>query len=59
MRAIGETDLAAAAASVLAKIAATLPDDREQHLFHRVSNVDRPEAPYPPFRGLGLLQQAC
>ena len=59
MRAIGDTDLAAAAASVVAKIAATLPDDREQHLFHRVSSVDRPEAPYPPFWGLELIQQAC
>ena len=41
---MGDPALAKAATSVLAKVAATLPDDREQHLFHAVSQVYRPEA---------------
>src|SRR5690606_35453184 len=40
---MGDPDLAAAATSALAKIAATLPDDREQHLLHAVSQVYRPD----------------
>lgn len=39
VRRMGDPDLAAAAASVVAKVAATLPDDREQQLFHAVSKV--------------------
>lgn len=41
--------LARAAASVRAKVAATLPDDREQHLFHAVSQV-YPARPALPAR---------
>ncbi|GJE40761.1 helix-turn-helix transcriptional regulator [Methylobacterium persicinum] len=59
VRAMGDPDLAAAAASVVAKVAATLPDDREQHLFHCVSKVYRPEARYAPAQHLGLIRQAC
>lgn len=59
VRAMGDPDLAAAAASVAAKGAATLPDDREQHLFHCVSKVYRPEARYAASHDLGLIRQAC
>ena len=59
VRAMGDPDLAAAAASVVAKVAATLPDDREQHLFHCVSKVYRPEARYAPSNDLGLIRRAC
>ena len=44
VRHMGDPALAKAAASVLAKVAATLPDDREQHLFHAISQVYRPDA---------------
>lgn len=56
---MGDPDLARAAASVRAKVAATLPDDREQHLFHAISRVYRPDARYPPMRDLALLREAC
>ena len=59
VRAMGDPDLATAAASVLAKVAATLPDEREQHLFHAVSKVYRPGARYTPAPSLGLIRQAC
>lgn len=59
VRGMGDPALAAAAASVVAKVAATLPDDREQHLFHAVSKAYRPDARYPPVRGLELIRQAC
>lgn len=59
VRGMGDPDIAAAAASVLAKVAATLPDDREQNLFHAVSKVYRPEARYSPMQGLGLVRRAC
>ena len=39
VRHMGDPALAKAPVSVLAKVAATLPDDREQHLFHAVSHV--------------------
>ena len=38
---IRSTQRIMAAASVLAKVAATLPDRREQHLLHAVSQVRR------------------
>lgn len=56
---MGDPVLARAAASVRAKVAATLPDDREQHLFHAVSQVYRPEPRYSPMRELSLLREAC
>lgn len=59
VRGMGDPDLAAAAASVLAKVAATLPDDREQNLFHAVSKVYRPDARYPHVQDLRLIRQAC
>lgn len=56
---MGDPALARAAASVMAKIAATLPDDREQYLLHAVSKVYRPEGRYPLAPELGLIRQAC
>ncbi|RYE08332.1 MAG: YafY family transcriptional regulator [Hyphomicrobiales bacterium] len=55
---MGDPQLAAAATSVLAKVAATLPDDREQYLFHAVSRVYRPDRRYPQV-DMELLRRAC
>lgn len=43
---MGDPTLATAAISVLAKVAASLPDDNEQHLFHAISQVYRPDVRY-------------
>jgi predicted DNA-binding transcriptional regulator YafY len=59
VRSLGDPALAEAAASVLAKVAATLPDDREQHLLHAVSKVYRPDPRYGPTPDLGLIRRAC
>lgn len=59
VRHMGDPALAEAAASVLAKVAATLPDDREQHLFHAISQVYRPDPRYIPPPYLDLVRQAC
>lgn len=56
---MGDPALAKAAISVLAKVAATLPDDREQHLFHAISQVYRPDARYTQARDLDAIRQAC
>lgn len=47
VRQMGDPALAEAAASVLAKVAATLPDRAEQHLLHAVSRVRRFQARFP------------
>ena len=59
VRHMGDPALARAAASVLAKVAATLPDDREQHLFHAISQVYRPDARYAPPLHVDAIRQAC
>lgn len=59
VRNMGDPALAEAAVSVMAKVAATLPDDREQYLVHAVSKAYRPETRYPPARDLSLIRQAC
>ena len=59
VRGMGDPALAAAAASVLAKVAATLPDESEQALFHAVSKVYRPQARYAAAPDLTLIRQAC
>lgn len=59
VRHMGDPALAEAAASVLAKVAATLPDDREQHLFHAISQVYRPDPRFVPPPHLDLVRQAC
>lgn len=59
VRQMGDAALAAAATSVLAKVAATLPDDREQHLFHAISQVYRPNVRDVPARDMETIRQAC
>lgn len=41
---MGDPTLAKAAISVLAKVSASLPDDREQNLFHAISQGYNPDA---------------
>lgn len=55
---MGDAQLANAAASVLAKVAASLPDDREQYLFHAVSRVYRPDRRYPAL-DMSVIRAAC
>ncbi|MGU3668338.1 helix-turn-helix transcriptional regulator [Methylobacterium sp. A49B] len=57
--AMGDPDLAKASASVLAKVAATLPDEREQQLLHAVSKVYRPEARHAASPDTILIREAC
>ena len=59
VRHMGDPALAKAAISVLAKVAATLPDQGEQHLFHAVSQIYRPEERYAATVDLGIIRQAC
>lgn len=59
VRHMGDPALASAAISVLAKVAASLPDDREQHLFHAISQVYRPEARYAPPLHIEAIREAC
>jgi predicted DNA-binding transcriptional regulator YafY len=56
---MGDPALVAAATAVMAKVAATLPDEGEQHLFHAVSQVYRLETRYPTSPALGMIRQAC
>lgn len=59
VRHMGDPALAAAATSVLAKVAASLPDEREQQMLHAVSQVYRPEARYASPVDMGLLRESC
>jgi predicted DNA-binding transcriptional regulator YafY len=56
---MGDPVMAKAAASVLAKVAASLPDDREQQLFHAISQVYRPEQRYVAVNHAEEIRQAC
>ncbi len=56
---MGDPVLAKAAISVLAKVAATLPDDREQYLFHAISQVYRPSARYLVVVDIAIIRNAC
>lgn len=58
VRQMGDPALATAAQSVLAKVAATLPDDREQYLLHAISQVYRPDARPVPVE-TETIRQAC
>jgi len=51
--------LARAADSVLAKIAATLPDEQERQLLNAIAQVFRPEPRYGPNLDLVPLRSAC
>ena len=55
---MGDPQLAEAAASVLAKVTASLPDDREQYLFHAVSRVYRPDRRFPAV-DMSVIRAAC
>lgn len=59
VRAWGDPALALAADSVLAKIAATLPDERERQLLHAIAQVFRPEPRYVLTLDLAPLRTAC
>lgn len=59
VRHMGDPVLATAAISVLAKVAATLPDDREQYLFHAISRVYRPDARFAATHEMGPIRDAC
>lgn len=56
---MGDPALVRAAASAFAKIAATVPDDREQHLVHAVSQVYRPDERYAGAVEVDVIRQAC
>jgi predicted DNA-binding transcriptional regulator YafY len=56
---MGDPALAKSAISVLAKVAATLPDDGEQHLFHAISQVYHPDARYADARNMDTIRHAC
>lgn len=59
VRHMGDPTLARAASSVLAKVAATLPDGREQELFHAISQVYRPDARILTSVDIDLIRSAC
>lgn len=59
VRLMGDPALAKAAASVLGKVAATLPSKSQQHLLHAVSQVHRFEERYAPLPDMGLVREAC
>lgn len=59
VRAMGDKTLARAADSVLAKVAASLPEGRAQHLFHAVSQVYRPEPCSPSSPDMDRIRAAC
>ncbi len=56
---MGDPALVKAATAVMAKVAATLPDDGEQHLFHAVSQVYRLQTRYAPSPDLHTIRQGC
>jgi predicted DNA-binding transcriptional regulator YafY len=58
VRHMGDPALAKAAVSVLAKVAATLPNESEQRLFHAISQVYRPDPRYPEIGHINLIRQA-
>jgi predicted DNA-binding transcriptional regulator YafY len=58
VRHMGDPALAKAAVSVLAKVAATLPNESEQRLFHAISQVYRPDPRYPEIGYINLIRQA-
>ncbi|ARO56270.1 conserved protein of unknown function; putative ''Winged helix'' DNA-binding domain [Methylorubrum extorquens] len=59
VRHMGDPALAQAAASVLAKVAATVPDRAEQHLLHAVSQVRRSEARFSKIPDMETIRAAC
>lgn len=56
---MGDAALARAAQSALAKVVATLPDDREQQLVHAISRIYRPVARMQGEGTIDAIRQAC
>ncbi|GJE19226.1 helix-turn-helix transcriptional regulator [Methylobacterium marchantiae] len=56
---MGDPALAKAAAAVLGKVAATLPDAGQQHLLHAVSQVRRFETRFAPSPATPVIRQGC
>lgn len=56
---LGDPALAKAARSALAKIVATVPDDREQQLIHAISQIYRPNARMQVGAEIDVVRQAC
>lgn len=56
---MGDPALAKAARSALAKVVATLPDDREQQLVHAISQIYRPDARMHMGIEIDLIREAC
>jgi len=56
---MGDPALAKAAKSALAKVVATLPDDREQQLIHAISQTYRPDARMQVDGTIDSVRQAC
>lgn len=59
VRHFGDAVLASAAGAALAKIAASLPTELEQQLFHAVSQVRRQGTRYAEAPGLDVIRQGC
>ena len=59
VRAMGDPALSGAAAAVLAKVSATLPEGRDQHLLHAVSQVFLPEDAAPDPAVIDAVRTAC
>ncbi|WP_339161290.1 helix-turn-helix transcriptional regulator [Methylobacterium bullatum] len=59
VRHMGDPALARAAAAVLAKVAATLPDTGQQHLLHAVSQVRRSEERFAPSPATAVIREGC
>jgi predicted DNA-binding transcriptional regulator YafY len=60
VRHMGDPLLAAAAASVLAKVSATLPSARQQQIVHAVSEVHRFNQRYPAaLPDMGIIRESC
>lgn len=59
VRHMGDPALAKAAASVLAKVVATLPALSQQHILHAVSQIRRLEHRYAPLPDMQLVRESC
>jgi predicted DNA-binding transcriptional regulator YafY len=59
VRQMGDPALAAAAAAVLGKVAATLPSVGQQHLLHAVSQVHRFEERYSVLPDMRVIREGC
>ncbi len=59
VRHMGDPALAKAAGDVLAKVAATLTDEGEQHIFHAISHVYRPNGRAVSKVDVDAIRRAC